>query len=97
MAKFLKYKIDFKSNDNQDCQVQFLYEEWLGGITTLEGGVKPFVLREFNTDDDIFKPIRAMMAEMEIVTNVNGIQIEDFYANQDSDILVRFTINTFRY
>lgn len=97
MAKFLKYKIDFKSNDNQDCQVQFLYEEWLGGITTLEGGIKPFVLREFNTDDDIFKPIRAMMAEMEIVTNVNGVQIEDFFANQDSDILVRFTINTFRY
>lgn len=97
MAKFLKYKIDFKSNDNQDCQVQFLYEEWLGSVTTLEGGIKPFVLREFNTDDDIFKPIRAMMAEMEIVTNVNGIQIEDFYATQDSDILVRFTINTFRY
>jgi hypothetical protein len=97
LAKFLKYKIDFKSNDNQDCQVQFLYEDWGGVVTTLEGGIKPFVLREFNTDDNIFKPIRAMMAEMEIVTNVNGIQIEDFFANQDSDILVRFTINTFRY
>lgn len=97
MAKVLKYKIDFKSNDNQDCQVQLLYEGWSGAVTTLEGGAKPFVLREFNTDDDIFKPIRAMMAEIEIVTSVNGVQIEDFFADQDSDILVRFTINTFRY
>lgn len=97
MAKVLKYKIDFKSNDNQDCQVQFLYEGYSGAVTTLEGGGKPFVLREFNSDDDIFKPIRAMMAEIEIVTNVNGVQIEDFFADQDSDILIRFTINTFRY
>lgn len=97
MAKVAKYKIDFKSGDNQDCQITFLYEGWGGGITTLEGGARPFVLREFNSDDDIFKPIRAMMAEMEIVTNVNGVQIEDFYADQDSDILIRFSVNTFPY
>lgn len=97
MAKFAKYQIDFKSGDNQDCQITFLYEGWGGGITTLEGGARPFVLREFNSDDDIFKPIRAMMAEMEIVTNVNGVQIEDFYADQDSDILIRFSVNTFPY
>ena len=97
MARFPKYQIDFKSGDNQDCQITFLYEGWGGGVTTLEGGSKPFVLREFNSDDNIFKPIRAMMAEMEILTNVNGVQIEDFYAAQDSDILVRFSINTFPY
>ena len=97
MAKAAKYQIDFKSGDNQDCRITFLYEGWVGDITILEGGAKPFVLREFNSDDDIFKPIRAMMAEMEIVTNVNGVQIEDFYADQDSDILIRFSINTFPY
>ena len=97
MAKQAKYQIDFKSGDNQDCQLTFLYEGWTGAITTLEGGAKPFILREFNSDDDIYKPIRAMMAEMEIVTDVNGVQIEDFYADQDSDILVRFSINTFPY
>lgn len=97
MAKAAKYQIDFKSGDNQDCQITFLYEGWVGGITTLEGGARPFVLREFNSDDDIFKPIRAMMAEMEILTNVNGVKIEDFYADQDSDILIRFSVNTFPY
>ncbi len=97
MAKFAKYQIDFKSGDNQDCQITFLYEGWGGGITTLEGGARPFVLREFNSDDNIFKPIRAMMAEMEILTNVNGVQIENFYADQDSDILIRFSINTIPY
>ena len=97
MAKAAKYQIDFKSGDNQDCQITFLYEGWVGGITTLEGGARPFVLREFNSDDDIFKPIRAMMAEMEILTNVNGVQIEDFYADQDSDILILFSVNTFPY
>jgi hypothetical protein len=97
LAKVAKYQIDFKSGDDQDCQITFLFEGWAGGITTLEGGARPFVLREFNSDDDIFKPIRAMLAEMEIVTNVNGVKIEDFYAAQDSDILVRFSINTFPY
>ena len=97
MAKFPKYQIDFKSGDNQDCQITFLYEGWTGGVTNLECGVRPFVLKEFNSDDDIFKPIRAMMAEMEILTDVNGVTIEDFYADQDSDILVRFSINTFPY
>lgn len=97
MAKAAKYQIDFKSGDNQDCQITFLYEGWTGSITTLEGGARPFVLREFNSDDDIFKPIRAMMAEMEILTNVNGVKIEDFYADQDSDILIRFSVNTFPY
>ena len=97
MAKFVKYQIEFKSGDNQDCQITFLYEGWGGGITTLEGGARPFVLKEFNSNDDIFKPIRAMMAEMEILTNVNGVTIEDFYAEQDSDILIRFSVNTFPY
>lgn len=97
MAKAIKYQIEFKSGDNQNCRIQFWYEGWTGSVTTLEGGAKPFVLKEFNSDDNIFKPIRAMMAEIEILTNVNGIQIEDFFSNQDSDIAVKFQINSTSY
>ena len=90
MAKAVKYRIEFNSGDNFICRCDFFYEGYVGDVIELEHGSKPFVLREFNTDDNILKPIRATMAEIEILTNVNGVQIEDFFANQDDDIEVRF-------
>lgn len=97
MALAEKYRIDFKSGDNYDCRVSFFFEGYGGSVVELEGGQKPFVLKEFNSDDDLFKPIRALMAEIEIVTNVNSVVIEDFYAAQDSDIRVIFKFNNFDY
>ena len=94
MARFEKYYINFQSGDGYPCQVGFLYEGFSGSAIELEGGRRPFVLKEFNSDDDIFKPIRALMAEIEILTNVNGVQIEDFFATQDSDIAITFAMNT---
>lgn len=97
MAKTVKYQITFTSGDGQTCNLRFFYEGWTGGITQLEGGARPFVLREFNSDDNIFKPIRAMLAEIEIATNVNGVKIEDFYADQDTDIAVSFGTTQYSY
>lgn len=97
MAKAEKYRIEFKSADGWDCIVKFNFEGFVGSSTTLTGGVKPFVLREFNTDEDIFKPIRPQMAEVEILTNSTGVTIEDFYSANDSDISVTFTINNILY
>lgn len=97
MAKLEKYRIEFKSADGYDCIVRFNYEGFSGTSTTLIGGPRPFVLREFNTDEDIFKPIRPQMAEIDILTNASGITIEDFYADNDSDISVSFTINSIAY
>ena len=94
MARFEKYYINFQSGDGYPCRVSFLYEGFGGTASELEGGNKPFVLKEFNSNDDIFKPIRALMAEIEILTNVNGVQIEDFFADQDSDIAITFAMNT---
>ena len=94
MARFEKYYIDFQSGDGYPCRVAFLYEGFAGSTTSLEGGIRPFVLKEFNSDDDIFKPTRALMAEIEILTDVNGVQIENFFADQDSDIAITFAINT---
>ena len=94
MAKFEKYYINFQSGDGYPCRVSFLYEGFSGTSSELEGGSKPFVLKEFNSNDDIFKPIRALMAEIEILTNVNGVKIENFFADQDSDIGITFSMNT---
>lgn len=91
MAKALKYRIEFYSLDNQLCQVDFLFEGYTGGVVTyLDGGSRPFVLREFNTNDDLFKPIRPFLAEIQIVTNSSGVSADSFIADQDTDIEVRF-------
>jgi hypothetical protein len=97
LAKAEKYNIQFQTPDGITCTVRFLFEGFTGTATTLTGGTRPFVLREFNTDDDLFKPIRPQMAEIEILTNSSGVTIEDFYADNDSDILVSFTIGLIYY
>lgn len=94
MARAEKYYINFQSGDGYICRVGFLYEGFTGTSSEIEGGARPFVLKEFNSDDDIFKPVRALMGEVEILTNVNGVQIEDFFADQDSDIAITFSMDT---
>jgi hypothetical protein len=94
LARVEKYYINFQSGDGYECRVSFKYEGFSGTAIELEGGTRPFVLKEFNSDDDIFKPTRALMGEIEILTNVNGVKIEDFFADQDSDIAIQFAINT---
>ena len=94
MAKALKYRIEFYSKDGYLCEVDFRYEGYTAGVVyNLNGGSRPFVLREFNTDDDLFKPIRPLLAEINIVTNSTSVSIDDFLADQDTDIEVRFTFN----
>ena len=91
MAKALKYRIEFWSKDGNLCQVDFRYEGYTAGIVYyIDGGAKPFVLREFNTDDNLFKSIRPFLAEIQIVTNSSSVTIDSFLADQDTDIEVRF-------
>ena len=97
MAKAVKYRIEFYSKEGTLCQVDFLYEGYTGSISYIDGGSRPFVLREFNTDDNLFKSIRPLLAEIQIVTNSSSVNIEDFLANQDTDIEVRFWYNGIIY
>ena len=95
MAKAVKYRIEFYNLKNQLCQVDFLYEGYTGGVVTyLDGGSRPFVLSEFNTDDDLFKPIRPQFATIQLIGN-NIITIDDFIVDNDNDIEVRFTYGTY--
>jgi hypothetical protein len=88
LAKALKYQMAFKTIDNKDVIVDFRIEGATGSVVQLESGVRPVVFREYNTDEDIFKPIRAFLCELQIVTNVNGVTIDTFIANNDTDIQV---------
>jgi hypothetical protein len=88
LAKALKYQMAFKTIDNKDVIVDFRIEGATGSVVQLEAGLRPVVFREYNTDEDIFKPIRAFLCELQIVTNVNGVTIDTFIANNDTDIQV---------
>ena len=91
MAKAVKYRIEFYSKDGNLCQADFLYEGYTAGIVYyIDGGARPFVLREFNTNDNLFKAIRPFLAEIQIVTNSSSVTIDSFLADQDTDIEIRF-------
>jgi len=93
LAKAKKYELSFLSNDAVTCRVDFLFEGYVGAVTTLIGGARPFVLREFNTNDDLFKSIRPLLAEIQIVTNSSGVTSDSFIADQDTDIEINFYCN----
>jgi hypothetical protein len=90
LAKAEKYRMEFKTLQGDDCRVSFFYEGFSGSITTLYGGTRPFILKEFNTDEDLFKPVRPQLAEIEILASSTGVDIDDFLATNDTDIEVRF-------
>ena len=90
MAKQEKYRIEFYSLEGYQARISLYYEGYTGAVTTLTGGARPFVLREFNTEEDIFKPIRAQLAEIEILASATGAKLEDFLASNDTDIQIYF-------
>ena len=94
MAKAEKYRYSFKTLEGQTCIVRFDFEGWVGSSTTLLGGDKPFSLSEFNTDENIFKPIRGQLATMNIVGSESGVTIDDFLMDNDDDIIVYFDFGT---
>ena len=90
MAKAEKYRYSFKSHEGQTCVVRFDFEGFVGTSTTLVASARPFVLKEFNTDDEIFKPLRPQMAEMSFIASASGVSIDDFLMDNDDDIIVYF-------
>lgn len=81
--------MDFTAIDGRTYSVWFRIEGATSPTIELTAGPRPVVFREFNTDEDIFKPIRAFLCELQIQTNVNGVSLDTFTANQDTDIEVR--------
>ena len=90
-----KYRIEFKSRQGESCVVRFDFSDFTGSTTTLIGSDRPFVLSEFNMDEDIFKPVRPQQAEIQILTNSSGVSIDSFLRNADNDIIVYFDFGGF--
>lgn len=85
-----KYRITFKTLEGQTCVVRFNFSAYSGTTTELVGADKPFTLQEYNTDENLFKPVRPLMATINILTSVSGVTMDDFVADTDSEILVAF-------
>lgn len=89
-----KYRIEFKSREGQNCVVRFEFSGYSGSSTTLLGAFKPFVLREFNSDENVFKPVRPQEAEINFISNGGSVSINDFVADTDQEIAVYFDFGT---
>ena len=73
MAKYVKWKIPFKSlRDGTDYCVYVYEENYMAPAIILKGAAQPFVTEEDN-DDDVFKPVRTQSGYIRIVDDGYGI------------------------
>lgn len=88
MAYTLKYRYFFTTHQGDECRVDIDIKDAEEGLTILNPGIPPFVLREFNSDKDFFKHVRPMMAEMTVLSDL--CSMEDFLHPEDDGVRVRF-------
>jgi hypothetical protein len=91
----VKFFMQFKNVQDDICAVSFIFEDYSGAPVELFGGPQPFVLGEYNTDDDLFKPMRPQQATIQVLASAGGVKLEDFLTDNDSDITVRFDFGGF--
>jgi len=90
LAKALKYYFSFLSQQSGTHRVEFWFEGFTGDATEIQGGQRPIILSEYNTNEDLFKPYRPFQAEIEVLSSSTTVQMEDFIADNDNDIEVKF-------
>lgn len=89
----VKYKMEFQNAQGYDCVLNFILpdEDYAGDPIPIYGGPRPFVLSEFNQDNDFFKAIRPQQATIEVLASINGVEVDDFITEDDDrQITVRF-------
>jgi hypothetical protein len=94
----VKYRMEWTNAQDDVCVLSFIVDDdfYTGDPITIYGGPRPFVLSEFNTDNDIFKPIRPQQATIEVLASINGVDIEDFIIESDDrEMQVRFDFGAF--
>jgi hypothetical protein len=91
----VKFFMQFKNVQDDICAVSFIFEDYNGAPVELFGGPQPFVLGEYNTDDDLYKPMRPQQATIQVLASAGGVSLEDFLTDNDSDITVRFDFGGF--
>jgi hypothetical protein len=96
MAFEVKYRINFNTLEGDACIVDMLFDNYVGSVIILEPSARPFVLREFNNDEDLYKPLRPQQAEINFISQT-GISINDFIGNSDEYCRVEFFHGGARY
>jgi len=89
MAYGLKYYSEFVNAEGHSCRLDLYYKDYSGSTTSLNSGMRAFVLKEFNSDNDFYKPIRPQQAEFEILADV--VTLESFLFNDDDSVKVQFS------
>lgn len=81
----VKFQMTFKNVQDTECTIKFYVDDTIYSDepVTIYGGARPFVLQEFNTDRDFFKPIRPQQATIEILASASGVTIDDFLVEDD--------------
>ena len=87
----VKYYTSWVNAQGNECRLDFNFASYSGSSTSLNSGIKAFVLKEFNSDNDFFKPIRPQQAEFEILADV--VTLESFLFNQDNEVSIQFYWN----
>ena len=91
----VKFRMEFTNAQDTLCVVNFDFADYNDDPILLFGGARPFVLSEFNTDSDLFKPVRPMQATIEVLASAAGVKMEDFLTDNDSDVTVRFDFGSY--
>jgi len=95
LARSEKYRIEFVNRQGDTCTIQLLYEGWGGAVTYLTPANRPFILQEFNTQEDLFKPFRPQQAVINIIASDSSVTMENFMTDNDNDIEVIFSFGSF--
>ena len=86
-----KYYSSWVNAEGDECRLDFYFESYSGAATELSSGMRAFVLKEFNSDNDFYKPIRPQQAEFEILAD--GVTLESFLFNNDNEVSIQFLWN----
>jgi len=86
-----KYYSSWVNAEGDSCQLDFYFASYNGAATELSSGMRAFVLKEFNSDNDFYKPIRPQQAEFEILAD--NVTLESFLFNNDNEVSIQFLWN----
>lgn len=92
MAYQVKYKYSFKAYGGHDVEVRFFYKDYSGPERVLNPGPQAMVLREYNSEADLFKYIRPLQADLQILAGPE-ISMDEFIVEEDDGIRVHVYFN----
>ena len=85
------YYYDWKNVQGHYCRVIIDKKGDSSAWVEIQAGTNPFILKEYNTEEDFYKPVRGLQANLEIVST--GVTVEDFLGLEDDTFKVTMSMN----